>query len=164
MDISTVGTKIDEIPVEISYKIIQLFSAGLYSSPNKAFEELVCNSYDAFADKVAVYIPSDLSAEGAYIWVCDNGEGLNSDELKDLWRIGESSKRIDTTRDKKRLQIGQFGIGKLATYVLARKLTYISKKAGRYIFATMDYDRIHGTESKLNLDEREIDEPIINAL
>ena len=40
MDISAVGTKIGEIPVEISYKIIQLFSAGLYSSPNKAFEEL----------------------------------------------------------------------------------------------------------------------------
>ena len=43
MDINTIGTKFDEIPVEISYKIIQLFSAGLYSSPNKAFEELVCN-------------------------------------------------------------------------------------------------------------------------
>jgi len=158
VDISTVGTKIDDIPVEISYKIIQLFSAGLYSSPNKAFEELVCNSYDAFADKVCIYLPNDLSAEGAFIWVCDNGEGLDTKELKDLWRIGESSKRLDVNRDKKRLQIGQFGIGKLATYVLARKLTYISKKEGRYILATMDYDRIHGAVSKLTLDEREIDE------
>jgi len=158
MDISNIGTKFDEIPVEISYKIIQLFSAGLYSSPNKAFEELVCNSYDAFADKVAVYIPSDLSAEDAYMWVCDNGEGLDCNELKELWRIGESSKRMDSSRDKKRLQIGQFGIGKLATYVLARKLTYVSKKAGRYILATMDYDKIHGAVSQLNLDEREINE------
>ena len=158
MDISTIGTKIDDIPVEISYKIIKLFSAGLYSSPNKAFEELVCNSYDAFADKVCVYLPNDLSAEGAFIWVCDNGEGLDTNELKVLWRIGESSKRIDVSRDKKRLQIGQFGIGKLATYVLARKLTYISKKSGRYILATMDYDKIHESMDKLQLDEREIDE------
>ena len=158
MDISTVGTKIGDIPVEISYKIIQLFSAGLYSSPNKAFEELVCNSYDAFASKVCVYLPNDLSAEDAFIWVCDNGEGLNTDELKDLWRIGESSKRQDVNRDKRRLQIGQFGIGKLATYVLARKLTYISKKDGRFILATMDYDKIHGSVDKLMLDEREIDE------
>lgn len=44
MDITTIGNKIGDIPVEISYKIIQLFSAGLYSSPNKAFEELICNS------------------------------------------------------------------------------------------------------------------------
>lgn len=158
MDISAVGTKIGEIPVEISYKIIQLFSAGLYSSPNKAFEELVCNSYDAFASKVCVYLPNDISAEDAFIWVCDNGEGLNTEELKDLWRIGESSKRQDVNRDKRRLQIGQFGIGKLATYVLARKLTYISKKDGRFILATMDYDKIHGSIDKLTLDEREIDE------
>ena len=164
MDISTIGTKIDDIPVEISYKIIQLFSAGLYSSPNKAFEELVCNSYDAFADNVSVYIPSDLSAEGAYIWICDNGEGLNSEELKDLWRIGESSKRANSSRDKRRLQIGQFGIGKLATYVLARKLTYISKKNSRYILATMDYDRIHGEVKSLSIDEREIDEATAAAL
>ncbi|WP_020072282.1 ATP-binding protein [Faecalispora sporosphaeroides] len=164
MDISTVGTKIDDIPVEISYKIIQLFSAGLYSSPNKAFEELVCNSYDAFADKVCVYLPNDLSAEGTFIWVCDNGEGLDTNELKDLWHIGESSKRLNTDRDKKRLQIGQFGIGKLATYVLARKLTYISKKTGRYILATMDYDKIHGSVNKLNLDEREIDETTATQL
>ena len=44
-DIHNSGTKIDEIEVKISYKIIELFSAGLYSSPNKAFEELICNSY-----------------------------------------------------------------------------------------------------------------------
>lgn len=127
MDVSTIGKKIGDIQVEISYKIIQLFSAGLYSSPNKAFEELVCNSYDAFASKVSIYLPDDLSADESCIWICDNGEGLDENELKDLWKIGESTKRNDTSRDKRRLQIGRFGIGKLATYVLARKLTYISK-------------------------------------
>ena len=40
------GRVIDNIDVKISYKIIELFSAGLYSSPNKAFEELICNSYE----------------------------------------------------------------------------------------------------------------------
>jgi hypothetical protein len=158
MDISTIGNKFDDINVEISYRIIQLFSAGLYSSPNKAFEELVCNSYDAFANIVSVFVPSDLTVDGAYIWVCDNGEGLDSSELKDLWRIGESSKRKNIARDKKRLQIGQFGIGKLATYVLARKLTYISKKNNRYILATMDYDLIKEEVKHLTLDEREINE------
>lgn len=158
MDISSVGEKIDDIPVEISYKIIQLFSAGLYSSPNKAFEELVCNSYDAFADIVCIYIPTDLTAKDSFIWVCDNGEGLNSEELKTLWKIGESPKRNDPSRDKRRLQIGRFGIGKLATYVLTRKLTYISKKDHRYILVTMDYDRISGNVKEILLDEREIDE------
>ncbi|HMM19387.1 MAG TPA: ATP-binding protein [Selenomonadales bacterium] len=158
MDFNNVGTKIDDIEVRISYKIIELFSAGLYSSPNKAFEELICNSYDAFADTVSVYVPSDLSVTGTYIWVCDNGEGLNPTELKDLWKIGESAKRANTDRDKRRLQIGQFGIGKLSTYILARKLTYISKKNNRFILATMDYDLIHANRESLTIDEREISE------
>ncbi len=55
MNLESVGKKIDDIDVTISSRIIELFSAGLYSSPNKAFEELICNSYDAFASKVAVY-------------------------------------------------------------------------------------------------------------
>lgn len=158
MNLDTIGEKIDDIEVSISHRIIELFSAGLYSSPNKAFEELVCNSYDAFASKVAVYVPSDSTVEGAYIWVCDNGEGLNPKELKNLWRIGESTKRQGNVRDKKRLQIGQFGIGKLATYILARKLTYISKKDGRYILATMDYNLIKEDYEKLLIDEREVKE------
>ena len=138
MNLDTAGTKIDDIEVTISHRIIELFSAGLYSSPNKAFEELICNSYDAFASKVAVYVPSDLTVEGAYIWVCDNGEGLTPSELKALWKIGESSKRNNNERDNRRLQIGQFGIGKLATYILARKLTYISKKENKYILEVKD--------------------------
>ena len=164
MNLDTVGEKIDDIEVSISHRIIELFSAGLYSSPNKAFEELVCNSYDAFASKVAVYVPSDFTVEGAYIWVCDNGEGLKKDELKKLWRIGESSKREGNVRDKKRLQIGQFGIGKLATYILARKLSYISKKDGRYILATMDYNLIKEDYEKLLIDEREVKEEDAKAL
>lgn len=158
MNLDTVGRKIDDIEVTISHRIIELFSAGLYSSPNKAFEELVCNSYDAFASKVSVFVPSDLTVEGAYICVCDNGEGLDSQELKDLWRIGESSKRNGSERDKRRLQIGQFGIGKLATYILARKLTYISKKKNRYILATMDYNLIKEDYKSLFIAEREVDE------
>lgn len=164
MDFNTAGKKIDDIEVKISYKIIELFSAGLYSSPNKAFEELICNSYDAFADTVSVFVSPDLSVTNAYIWVCDNGEGLNDIELKDLWKIGESSKRGNPVRDLKRLQIGQFGIGKLSTYILARKLTYVSKKDCRYLLATMDYDLINANQDSLSIDEREIGEAEAKAL
>lgn len=158
MIFENIGKKIDDIDVTISNRIIELFSAGLYSSPNKAFEELICNSYDAFASKVSVYCPDDLTVPNAYIWVCDNGEGLNQDELKNLWTIGKSLKRIDKNRDKRRLQIGQFGIGKLSTYILARKLTYISKKNGRYIMAIMDYQLINDDRNGIKIDEKEITE------
>ena len=158
MQIETCGNQVDTIPVHISYRIIELFSAGLYSSPNKAFEELVCNSYDAFANKVAVYVAPDLSVSDAYIWVCDNGESMDQTGLKDLWQIGVSIKREDVTRDRRRLQIGRFGIGKLATYILARKLTYVCKRDGRFLATTMDYDAISTTTDSLTLAERELSE------
>lgn len=158
MSIESCGVKIDTVDVRISYRIIELFSAGLYSSPNKAFEELVCNSYDAFANNVAVYVPSDLKVDGAHIWVCDDGESMNQQGLKSLWNIGQSLKRNDPQRDAKRLQIGRFGIGKLATYVLANKLTYICKKDGHYLATTMNYNDISDEREKFALDEREIEE------
>ncbi len=149
---------IDTIKVRISYRIIELFSANLYSSTNKAFEELICNSYDAFADKVSVYVPSDLTVDGAYIWVCDNGESMDQKGLKDLWNIGVCLKRDGSARDAKRLQIGRFGIGKLATYVLANRLTYICKKDDRYLAATMNYEAISDQQEELTIDERVIEE------
>lgn len=165
MDILNIGKSIGNIKVEISYKIIQLFSAGLYSSPNKAFEELICNSYDAFASYVDVYVPDDLSNEESCIWILDNGEGMNSDELKQLWKIGESNKREGSDRDLRRLQIGRFGIGKLSTYILTRKLTYLSKKDNRFLLATMDFDRINSESSDtLFIDEREVSEQEANTI
>jgi len=158
MSLETTGTKIDDIPVEVSYRIIELFSAGLYSSPNKAFEELVSNSYDAYANKVSVFVPSDISASNAYIWVCDNGESMDKEGLKLLWKIGSSTKR-NSEDDNRRLQIGKFGIGKLATYVLARKLTYICKTANsEYLAVTMDYSRINedGRTEEIVLAERQL--------
>jgi hypothetical protein len=41
-----------------------------------------------------------------------------------------------------RQQIGQFGIGKLATYVLSERLTHISKHGGKYYSTSMDFSAI----------------------
>ena len=157
--LTKIGKVVDQINVQISYRIIELFSAGLYSSPNKAVEELVCNSYDAFATTACIFISPDLAVEDACIWVCDNGDSMDQGELKNLWRIGESAKRLDQSLDNRRPQIGRFGIGKLATYVLANNLTYICKKDQRFLAVTMDYTRINKSgDEPLTLDEKEITE------
>jgi len=157
MNLKNVGKRIDDIHVEISYRIIELFSAGLYSSPNKAFEELVSNSYDANASKVAVYVPLDRLEQDSVLWVCDNGDSMDNVGLKSLWKIGESTK-IGERRNGERLQIGKFGIGKLATYILTYELTYICKSKVGYYAVTMDYGSIDKSTEKLVLDEIELSE------
>jgi Histidine kinase-, DNA gyrase B-, and HSP90-like ATPase len=139
---ATIGTATDKIDVRLSYRIVELFSEGLYASPNKAIEELVANSFDAGAKNVQVILSPSLHDQDASIVVIDDGEGMGIEGLKQHWLIGISNKRRLGTLPRGRQQIGQFGIGKLATYVLSERLTHISKRAGKYYSTSMDYSAI----------------------
>lgn len=142
------GDKTSDIEVRISYRIIQLFSEGLYSSPNKAIEELVSNAFDAGATNVHVILPPDLTAQNATIAVIDDGTGMDQSGLTTHWLIGITSKRNPSlAAPKDRKQIGKFGIGKLATYVLGNRLTHICKVGSSYYSTSMDYTKIPTGES-----------------
>ena len=165
IDPNTTGTVTGQIDVELSYRIIELFSGGLYSSPNKAFEELVTNSYDADASIVGVGIPTDIVNDD-FLWVLDNGSGMDSAGLSELWRIGESSKRTSENKAK-RMQVGRFGIGKLATFILASRLTYVSKKNGKYRAVTMDFSKLNTMSNRaeeVTLEERTLTPQQANLL
>jgi hypothetical protein len=143
---------VGSIPVHLSYEIIRLFSEGLYQSPQKAIEELVSNSYDAGAREVHVLLPAQSASiaaadgtdgngeGGTALWVIDNGSGLDAKGFAQLWRVADSHKAGDAASD--RPPIGQFGIGKLAAYVLAWRLTHLSKVDGVYRFTSMDFTRL----------------------
>ena len=79
LDFAQAGNPVDEISVIISYDIIQLFSEGLYKSPNKAIEELVANSYDAGARHVHILLPDPSNGDppNASLWVIDDGHGMD---------------------------------------------------------------------------------------
>ncbi|MEW5870954.1 MAG: ATP-binding protein [Chloroflexota bacterium] len=125
-DFTTIGQKISEIPVRISYRIIELFSEGLYASPHKAVEELVSNSYDAGAKNVHIIISPDRKSKDAVILVIDDGLSMDEEGLRQHWLIGVSNKRQLDTLPLGRKQIGKFGIGKLATlYLLTGLLTSV---------------------------------------
>ena len=139
---AAIGNETDNIEVRLSYRIVELFSEGLYTSPNKAIEELVANSFDAGAQRVHVFLSSNLHGQDATIAVFDDGEGMDEEGLKRHWLIGVSNKRRLSSLPRGRQQIGKFGIGKLATYVLSNRLTHISKCAKKYYSTSMDYQTI----------------------
>ena len=146
-ELEEVGKVIEQIPVQINYDIIRLFSEGLYRSPHKAIEELVSNSYDAEARNVHVLLPeeTDHSAPSmAPLWVIDDGGGMDLAGFQQLWRIAESAKADLQPPRGKRLPIGQFGIGKLAAYVLAYRLTHISRVQGNILLTAMNFRDVAG--------------------
>lgn len=136
------GTVTDHINVEISFQIIGLFSEGLYSSPNKAIEELVSNAFDADATCVHTVMSPDRAATDASIAILDNGTGMDATGLKAHWIVGDSLKAGNRTTARGRRTIGKFGIGKLAAYVLGTRLTHITKANGKFFSTTMDFKAI----------------------
>ena len=160
----TIGEVKDKISVEISTRFLKHFSEQLYASPQKAFEELICNGWDAGATFVDVRVPENLDAPNAALTILDNGESMDADGLKALWKIASSSK--ESMRELHgRLLVGKFGIGKLASYVLAERITYMCKASdGITRRVTMDYADIDSRTdadklvSDLDLDLYELDE------
>lgn len=168
VDLETIGQQVDTISVQFSYNIIELFSGHLYSSPIKAIEELVANSYDAFSSQCIVSVPDRI--EGQRVWVWDDGDSMDLQGLKDLWLIAGTNKRIpkEENRAEKRgrLPIGKFGIGKLASYVLGQRITHICKKNVEYLAVTMDYGRFcKGTQyQQVPLSARKLSEQEVLAV
>ena len=131
----------NRISVLLSPQLIKLLSEQLYQSPLKAIEELVVNSYDAFANKCCIFIPFNNYESQPYILIFDNGDGMNLDGLTDLWLVGRSKKRNEELeRRKNRKQIGKFGIGKLATSTIANQLTYISKSEEGILGVSINFE------------------------
>lgn len=152
------------IPVHISYEIIRLFSEGLYQSPQKAIEELVSNGYDAGATSISVLLPEGTGtglSDGRSLdplWVIDNGSGMDADGFVALWRVADSPKKnVVQVGSERRLPIGQFGIGKLAAYVLAWRLTHISKAEGVIRFTSMNFRRLDDVHQYSNTNPVDLD-------
>src|ERR1039458_8980810 len=156
----TIGQLAGKIPVEVSTRFLEHFSEQLYSSPQKAFEELISNGWDAGGDCVDVRISSELADANATMSVLDTGVSMDVEGLRQLWHLPLSPK-TGTPFQYGRQVIGKFGIGKLATYVLGRKLTYICKASdGRIRRVTMNYgelDRQKGAEPDRLISEVELE-------
>ena len=166
---ATPGDEIEQIPVAISYDIIRLFSEGLYKSPHKAVEELVSNGYDAGASRVHILLPDpeDRGTTASPLWVVDDGHGMDADGFHQLWRVADSVK-ASAPPSNGRLPIGQFGIGKLAAYVLAWHLIHMSRVGGRYLLTVMDFNKVKGRQADnpkpATVSLREVEEPTAQSL
>ena len=137
------------ITVRISNEILTLLSSQLYQSPLKAIEELVVNAYDADAKECKLFVPTS-SDDLKVVFVYDDGIGMNADGLSNLWLVGRSNKRDpDLQHRMRRKRIGKFGIGKLATYAIAKSVTYISRTDNEVLAVSANFDQFqrdpHGT-------------------
>ncbi|SEI91259.1 Histidine kinase-, DNA gyrase B-, and HSP90-like ATPase [Deinococcus reticulitermitis] len=110
------------------------------------------NAYDAGAKECRISVPDiNVSSREPYsnfVAIFDDGIGMDADGLSNLWQIGRSFKKTEeVSRRFIRKQIGRFGIGKLATYTIANRLTYISKSHGKTLAMSVDFSEFLPSES-----------------
>ena len=139
---------VGQVVLQVDYQIIEHFSEHLYDSPNKAVEELVANSFDAFATDVRVFTPGPYTANRVIVW--DNGDSMDVEGLKQLWWIAKSPK-MDGDREVEREGttrkiIGKFGIGKLASYSVGGMISHLCRCDGQFYLVCIDYAQISGTD------------------
>lgn len=159
------GAPIQELGVRLSNEVVVLLSEQLYNSPLKAIEELVANSYDADATECRIGLLMQDRADGTpdgLIAIYDDGTGMDKEGLQGLWQIGDSPKKDQQATEtlRGRRIIGKFGIGKLATYAIANRITYVTRASGRILHVLCDFTDFgpdsSGSTAPVKLEVREV--------
>src|SRR5436305_9196579 len=98
------GDQTKVVKVRLSNELVHLLSDQLYQSPLKAIEELVVNAYDAGAKVCRLFVPdsAELAQQNGrkFVIVFDNGTGLSTAGMVDLWHVGRSNKRTEEVRKR----------------------------------------------------------------
>ena len=127
--------------------ILSLLGDELIGSDSLAIFELVKNSYDADSDEVKIEF-KDLNTVNQSIEIEDDGSGMSSDIIKNVWlEIGTDFKRGRKRKPSEkygRTSLGEKGVGRLAVHKLGRIFTLETQEEG-HMFAS----RVHIDWKKL---------------
>ena len=129
-------------------QLLQLMVHSIYSNKDIFLRELISNASDALdklrlatlqdgleADTSDLHIEIEADAEARTLVVRDNGIGMTHEEVVDL--IGTIAKsgtaellqKMKEAKDGAEL-IGQFGVGFYSTFMVADRVTLVTRKAG----------------------------------
>jgi hypothetical protein len=90
-----------------------------------AISDIIDNSISAYADEIR--LEYQWNGQDSFISICDNGTGMNKDELVTAMTPG--SKDPEEVRSDK--DLGRFGMGlKTASFSQCKRLTCVSKREG----------------------------------
>ncbi|MCE9776351.1 TIGR02391 family protein [Shewanella algae] len=114
-------------------KTIEHLGVKMYSTLPPALSELISNAYDADSGEVTIKLVQSSGVPKS-ITVKDDGEGMSLEEIQTKFLVIGRNRRdeVGDIRTKKfgRLATGKKGLGKLALFGLANKITVRTIKGG----------------------------------
>ncbi|WP_193752254.1 ATP-binding protein, partial [Pantoea dispersa] len=154
----------EKLKLRYSHNIIEHLGLKLYQNkPTNVIAELISNSWDADAQNVWIEIAQDK------VSITDDGCGMSYTELmNDYLIIGKKKRSKDNITEKtarQRNMMGRKGIGKLAPFGIAKKLTLItiSKEEKLYNWIQLDLSKMLSEENDDSPNDSIIYEPTILA-
>lgn len=125
---------------------IEHLGVRMYSTLPPVLAELIANSYDADAAKVAVQLKDGGNKE---IIVTDDGLGMTVEEINQKFlRIGRDRRAEEQSQNTPagRLVIGKKGLGKLSFFGVAKEIEIATCKNGKETIFVMRWDDIKATQ------------------
>jgi len=165
-DIGGIRTPLDPASFSVSARVAMQLGRESVSSSSTAVVELVKNSYDADAENVSLKF-SGLGTKSACLVISDDGIGMSEQELREYWLfIGTNNKKSRTySKNKKRVQTGEKGLGRLGldrlsrrsilqtlrkkTSDLAERETLFAESEGKALELTLDWNKYDVSGAKL---------------
>jgi hypothetical protein len=119
--------------------ILRLLGEELIKSPIMAIYELIKNSYDADSSFVNVNFSNIQDKSNAIVTIEDNGTGLTSDVIENVWLEPGTDHRKPIDKDGTRIinrspiynrvPMGEKGVGRFAVHKLGNIITLITRPA-----------------------------------
>lgn len=123
-------------------------------SMESAVADVIDNSIAAKANNIWIFYNC---APKPYIAICDDGVGMDNEQITEAMRYGTASPSDERRAD----DLGRYGLGmKTASLSQCRSLTVVSKQKGKIVGRRWDLDHIINTQkwSLEQLDNSEINE------
>lgn len=134
----------DRNPLVLKFepRTIEHLGVRMYSTLPPALAELISNAYDADAENVFIKLNEDDGIPLS-IKVTDDGTGMCLDDIVNKFLVIGRNRRDEGDEPSPkfgRFPTGKKGLGKLALFGLAKKITIITTSSGITNTFTLDYD------------------------
>lgn len=133
-----------------SKKLLDMMVNSIYTHKEIFMRELISNASDALdklyfkemqehigASKDDFYIEITADKENRIITIADNGIGMTKDELENNLGVIAKSGSLDFKKENEKAEdidvIGQFGVGFYSAFMVAKKITVVSRSYGEDI-------------------------------
>lgn len=141
------------LELKFNPKTIEHLGVRMYSTLPPALAELVSNSYDADAGEILIEFLEQNGTPIA-ITVTDNGGGMSLDDIQRKFLVIGRNRRTDEG-DKPspkfgRLATGKKGLGKLALFGLAKKITVDTVKDQKRNRFHLNWDQLLASDEVYN--------------